>query len=185
MVDEFLADGRHRMRQAAQHLRQDFLGLRTGRASPGLVENLEVEYYGQPTLLKQIAGITAPEVRLLVIQPWDKAALPDIERAIIKSDLGVTPANDGNAIRLPIPPLSEDRRRDLVRIVRQRVEDARVAVRNVRRGVHDDLRQLLKEKETSEDEFRRAEQRLQDITDELIKTIDELGAAKEQEVMQV
>ena len=173
------------MHQAAEHLKQDLVGLRTGRAAPALVENLEVEYYGQPTLLKQIAGISAPEVRLLVIQPWDKAALPDIERSIIKSDLGVTPSNDGNVIHLPIPPLSEDRRRDLVRIVRRRVEEARVAVRNVRRSVHEDLRQLLKEKETSEDGFRRAQQRLQAITDEHVQTIDEVGAAKEEEVMQV
>ena len=185
MIDDLLADADRRMGQAAAHLRHELLGLRTGHASPAFVENLSVDYYGQPTALKQLAGISAPEVRLLVIQPWDRASLPDIERAIIKSDLGITPSNDGNVIHLPIPPLSEDRRRDLVRIVRQRVEDSRVAVRNVRRDVHDRLRALLKEKATSEDAEKRGEQRLQTLTDEHIATIDQLGEAKEAEVMEI
>ena len=185
MIDEFLDDAIRRMDQAVEHLRQDLLGIRTGRASGALVEDLQIEYYGQPTPLKQIAGISVPEARLLVIQPWDKAAIPDIERAIIKSDLGITPSNDGNAIHLPVPPLSEDRRRDLVRIVRGRAEESRVAIRNVRRDVHDDLRTLVKEKEASQDELRRSEDRLQAITDEHIEAIDSLGKAKEIEVMQV
>ncbi len=184
MIDELLADANRRMDQAAAHLRQELVGLRTGHASTALVGDLSVDYYGQPTALKQLAGISAPEVRLLVIQPWDKASLPDIERAIVKSDLGITPSNDGNVIHLPIPPLSEDRRRDLVKIVRQRVEDSRVAVRNVRRDVHDDLRALLKEKAASEDDEKRGEQRLQTVTDEHIAAIDQLGESKEAEVME-
>ena len=123
MIDTFLQDGEQRMGQAVDHLRHELAGIRTGYASPTLLEELSVDYYGQSTPLKQIAGISAPEARLLVVQPWDQAALPDIEKAIIASDLGITPSNDGRVIHLPIPPLSEDRRRDLVRIVRQRAED--------------------------------------------------------------
>lgn len=185
LIDECLADAERRMKQAVAHLEHALDATRTGRASPALIENLSVEYYGQPTPLKQIAGISAPEARLLMIQPWDKAAVPDIERAILKSDLGITPSNDGAVIHLPIPPLSEDRRRDLVKIVRGQVEDARVAVRNVRRDVHDDLRELLREKEASEDDVHRGEQRLQDITDTSITAIDSAGERKETEVMTV
>lgn len=185
MIDEFLLDGERRMDQAVAHLRHELAGIRTGRASPALIQDLSVPYYGQPTPLKQIAGISAPEARLLVIQPWDKAALPDIERALLASDLGITPSNDGNVIHLPIPQLSEDRRRDLVRIVRQRAEDSKVAVRNVRRDVHDDLRELVREKEASQDDLRRSESNLQDITDEHVAAIDEVSRQKEAEVMQV
>ena len=185
MIDEFLLDGERRMDQAVAHLRHELAGIRTGRASPALIQDLSVPYYGQPTPLKQIAGISAPEARLLVIQPWDKAALPDIERALLASDLGITPSNDGNVIHLPIPQLSEDRRRDLVRIVRQRAEDSKVAVRNVRRDVHDDLRELVREREASQDDLRRSESNLQDITDEHVAAIDEVSRQKEAEVMQV
>ena len=185
MIDEFLLDGERRMGQAVVHLRHELAGIRTGRASPALIEDLSVPYYGQPTPLKQIAGISAPEARLLVVQPWDKAALPDIERALITSDLGITPSNDGNVIHLPIPQLSEDRRRDLVRIVRQRAEDSKVAVRNVRRDVHDDLRDLVREKEASQDDLHRSESRLQDVTDKYVAAIDDLSRQKEAEVMQV
>ena len=185
LIDEFLDDATHRMRQAVAHLEQELQATRTGRASPALVENLSVEYYGQPTTLKQIAGISVPEVRLLVIQPWDKSAIPDIERAILKSDLGITPSNDGAVIHLPIPPLSEDRRRDLVKIVRSRVEDARVAVRNIRRDVHDDLRDLSRQKEASEDEVHRGGQQLQQLTDRNIAAVDAAGERKESEVMTV
>lgn len=185
MIDEFMLDGERRMGQAVTHFRHDLAGIRTGRASPALIEDLSVPYYGQPTPLKQIAGISAPEARLLVVQPWDKAALPDIERALLASDLGITPSNDGNVIHLPIPQLSEDRRRDLVRLVRQRAEDSKVAVRNVRRDVHDDLRELVREKEASQDDLRRSESRLQDVTDKHVAAIDELSRQKEAEVMQV
>lgn len=185
LIDEFLDDAAHRMRQAVAHLEHELVATRTGRASPALVENLSVEYYGQPTSLKQIAGISVPEVRLIVIQPWDKSAIPDIERAILKSDLGITPSNDGTVIHLPIPPLSEDRRRDLVKVVRGRVEAARVAVRNVRRDVQDDLRDLSRQKEASEDEVHRASQRLQELTDSHIVAVDAAGERKETEVMTV
>ena len=185
MIDEYLSDAQRRMNQALAHLVSDIQATRTGRASPTLVENLSVEYYGQPTPLKQIAGISVTEIKLLVIQPWDKAAIPDIERAIQKSDLGITPSNDGALIRLPIPPLSEDRRRDLVKVVRTQTEDARVAVRNIRRDVHDGLRDLSRDGEASEDEVRRAEQRLQELTDEHINSIDAVCDRKETEVMTV
>ena len=185
MIDDFLQDGEQRMGQAVDHLRRELAGIRTGHASPALIEDLSVDYYGQSTPLKQIAGISAPEARLLVVQPWDQAALPDIEKAIIASDLGITPSNDGRIIHLPIPQLSEDRRRDLVRIVRQRAEDGRVAVRNIRRDIHDDLRELVREKEASEDDLRRAESRLQDITDQHVRKMGSIGEQKEAEVMQV
>ncbi len=185
MVEDFLADATRRMDQAVEHLRHELTSMRTGRASPALVEDLSVSYYGQPTPLKQIAGISVPEARLLVIQPWDNAALPDIEKAILQSEIGITPSNDGSLIRLPIPPLSEDRRRDLVRLVHRRGEDSRVAVRNVRRDVHDHLRALGRTKEVSEDELHRSEQQLQDITDAHIKLIDDIGVSKEEEVMTV
>ena len=185
MIDEFLADCNRRMDQAVEHLRRELTSIRTGRASPLLIEDLSINYYGQPTPLKQIAGISAPEARLLLIQPWDKGALPDIEKAIVASDLGITPSNDGNVIHLPIPQLSEDRRRDIVRLVKQRTEEARVAVRNIRRDVHDDLRELVAEKKASEDEFRRSEGALQQATDKHVEALDTLGQQKETEVMQV
>jgi ribosome recycling factor len=185
MIDAFLQDGEQRMGQAVDHLRRELAGIRTGYASPALLEDLRVDYYGQSTPLKQIAGISVPEARLLVVQPWDQAALPDIEKAIIASDLGITPSNDGRVIHLPIPPLSEDRRRDLVRIVRQRAEDGRVAVRNIRRDVHDELRELVREKEASEDELRRSESRLQNLTDQHVQEMDLIAEQKEAEVMQV
>lgn len=185
LLDEYLADAERRMGQAVAHLDHELQSTRTGRASAILVENLSIDYYGQPTPLKQIAGISAPELRLLVIQPWDKAAVPDIERAILKSDLGITPSNDGSVIHLPIPPLSEDRRRDLVKTMRGKVEEARVSVRNVRRAIHDDLREVIREKEASEDAVHRAEQRLQDLTDANIVAIDKTGDRKETEVMTV
>lgn len=185
MIDEFLTDCDRRMDQAVDHLRRELTSIRTGRASPLLIEDLSIDYYGQPTPLKQIAGVSAPEARLLLIQPWDKGALSDIEKAIVASDLGITPSNDGNVIHLPIPQLSEDRRRDIVRLVKQRTEDARVAVRNIRRDIHDDLRELVAEKEASEDEFRRSEGSLQQATDKHVEALDALGQQKEAEVMQV
>ena len=185
MIDAFLQDGEQRMSQAVDHLRRELTGIRTGYASPALLQDLSVDYYGQSTPLKQIAGVSAPEARLLVVQPWDQAALPDIEKAIIASDLGITPSNDGRVIHLPIPPLSEDRRRDLVRVVRQRAEDGRVAVRNIRRDVHDELRELVREKEASEDDLRRSESRLQNLTDQHVQDVDLIAEKKEAEVMQV
>jgi ribosome recycling factor len=161
------------------------MGIRTGRASPALVEKLPVEYYGTLTPLNQMAGIAVPEPRLLVIRPWDLAALPDIERALLKSDLGLTPMNDGKLIRLSIPRLTEERRRELVRIVARRVEEARVAIRNLRRDALQDLKEFEKEKMISEDDFFRGKDKVQELTDEYIEQIDEIGKLKEAEIMEI
>lgn len=185
MVEEPLAEADQRMKGAVRSLEDDLGAIRTGRASPALVEKLEVEYYGTPTELQQLANISAPEARLITIKPFDPGSLTDIERAILTSDLGLTPNNDGKLIRLNIPALTEERRHELVRVVGTRAEEARVAVRNVRRDVHNYLRELEKEKEISEDELRRAEDRLQEITDHYIQLVNEQSERKEAEVLEV
>ncbi len=185
MVEEALAEADQRMNGAVRSLEDDLGAIRTGRASPALVERLEVEYYGSPTELQQLANISAPEARLITIKPFDPSSLKDIERAILTSDLGLTPNSDGKIIRLNIPPLTEERRRELVRVVSSRAEEARVAVRNVRRDIHNYLRELEKEKEISEDELHRAENRLQEVTDHYIQRIDEQSERKEAEVLEV
>jgi ribosome recycling factor len=185
MIDEVLEDLRQRMAKSVEALQDDLLSIRTGRASPALVEKLPVEYYGTMTALNQMASIAAPEPRLLVIRPWDPSALADIERAILKSDLGLTPMNDGKLIRLNIPRLTEERRRDLVKMVSKRVEEARVSVRNLRRDALQDLRDFEKEKMISEDDFYRGKDEVQDLTDKFIEQIDEIGKRKEQEVMEI
>ena len=185
MIDETLADAEKRMGKAVEALRRDLATVRTGRASPGLVEQLRVDYYGTPTPLKQLASITVPEARLLTIQPWDKGSLGAIEKAIQKSDLGLNPNNDGTIIRLVIPQLTEERRRELVRVVHKKVEDGRVAIRNVRRDDHEMLRDLLREKEISEDEEHRAQEQLQKITDRFVAQADEVGQEKERELLEV
>jgi len=184
-VDAILKEAKARMAKAVEVLAHDLASIRTGRASPALVENIRVDYYGTPTPLKQLATITTPEARLIVIQPWDRSLIKAIEKAIQQSDLGVIPTDDGTVIRIALPPLSEERRRELAKVVRQRVEQGRVAVRNVRRDAHDHLRRLEREHKLSEDEFRRAEQELQRLTDSFIKEVDQLGEAKEEEVLQV
>jgi ribosome recycling factor len=173
------------MRKSVDALQDDLMSIRTGRASPALVEKLPVEYYGTITPLNQMASIAAPEPRLLVIRPWDPSALADIERAILKSDLGLTPMNDGKLIRLSIPRLTEERRRELVKVVSKRVEEARIAIRNLRRDALQDLREFEKEKMISEDDFYRGKDEVQDLTDEFIKEIDEIGQRKETEVMEI
>jgi ribosome recycling factor len=173
------------MDKSVEVLQDDLLSIRTSRASPALVERLPVEYYGTVTPLNQVASIAAPEPRLLVIRPWDPAALMDIERAILRSDLGLTPMNDGKLIRLSIPRLTEERRRELVKVVARRVEDARVAVRNLRRDALQDLKDFEKEKMISEDEFFRGKDRVQELTDEFVVKIDETGQRKEEEVMEI
>jgi ribosome recycling factor len=173
------------MEKSVDVLQDDLRSIRTGRASPALVEKLPVEYYGTNTPLNQMASIAAPEPRLLVIRPWDPSALDDIERAILKSDLGLTPMNDGKLIRLSIPRLTEERRRELVRVVSQRLEEARIAIRNLRRDGLQDLREFESEKMISEDDFYRAKDDVQDITDEFIERIDEIGQRKEEEIMQI
>jgi ribosome recycling factor len=185
MIDEVLDELRQRMEKSLEALQNDLLSIRTGRASPALVEKLPVEYYGTMTPLNQMASIAVPEPRLLVIRPWDPSALADIERAILKSDLSLTPMNDGKLIRLSIPRLTEERRRELVKLVSKRVEDGRVSVRNLRRDALQDLREFEKEKMISEDDFFRGKDEVQDLTDEFVERIDELGKRKEEEVMEI
>jgi ribosome recycling factor len=185
MINELLQELRERMNKSVEALQDDLMGIRTGRASPALVEKLPVEYYGTLTPLNQMASIAAPEPRLLVIKPWDPSALSDIERAILKSDLGLTPMNDGKLIRLNVPRLTEERRREMVKLVSRRVEEGRVAIRNLRRDALQDLKEFEKEKMISEDDFFRGKDDVQDLTDEFIKEIDEIGKRKEEELMEI
>lgn len=184
MVKDALTEGESRMKGAIRALEDDLAAIRTGRASPALVERLSVEYYGTPTPLMQLATISAPEPRLLTIRPFDPASIRDIERAIMASDLGLMPSNDGKLIRLNIPPLTEERRHDLVRVVRNRAEEGRVAVRNVRRDVLNDLREFEREKLISEDELHRAEKDLQELTDKYIEEIESIAERKEKEILE-
>ena len=182
--EQVLLNADAKMRKAIEVLKSELATIRTGRAHPGLVEHLMVDYHGTPVPLNQIAGIGVPEARLLVIQPWDKQILPNIEKAILKSDLGLTPHNDGNVIRLAVPPLSEERRNQLVKVVRKKVEDDKVAVRNVRRDAVDGLRKLKDSKEMSEDEQKRAMTKLQQLTDKFIEDIDRIAKSKETELLE-
>jgi ribosome recycling factor len=184
-VEDVLLDVDSRMDKSVDALISELNTIRTGRASPSLVENLSVDYYGASTPLNQLSSISVPEARLLVIQPWDKQAVGDIEKSILKSDLGLMPNSDGTVIRLNIPQLTEERRRDLVRLVGKRVEEGHVAVRNVRRDGLETLRSLEKGKEISQDELRRAQDDLQQITDGHTEMMEQLGKEKETEVMEV
>ncbi len=185
MLKDVLKDARERMDKAVDSLQADLRSIRTGRASPALVDKLTVDYYGSPTPLNQLAGITVPEPRLLIIRPWDRSTMGIIEKSILKSDLGLTPSNDGQVIRLVIPQLTEERRRDLSKLVAKRVEEARVAVRNIRRDAIDMLRDLEKEKLISEDEMYEGRDETQELTDKYIKQMDEIGKSKEVEIMEV
>jgi ribosome recycling factor len=185
MIQENLTDAEERMGKAVEALRRDLATVRTGRANPALVEHIRVDYYGTPTPLQQLATVAVPEARLLTIQPWDKGSLGAIEKAIQKSDLGLNPNNDGSIIRLAIPPLTEDRRKEMVRTVHKKVEEGRVAVRNIRRDAHEMLRDLLKEKEISQDQEHNAQEELQKVTDRFIKQADVLGEDKEKELLEV
>jgi ribosome recycling factor len=185
MLEEVLTDAEKKMARAVEVLEHDLTTIRTGRASPALVDRLHVEYYGSEMPLNQVAGVTAPEARMLVIQPWDKSAITAIEKAILKSELGLTPSNDGTLIRIVLPQLTEERRRDLVKLVHRRVEEGRVAVRNVRREAHDDLRDLRKENMATEDDLKQGEGRLQRLTDRYVAEADRVGQRKEAEVMEV
>jgi len=184
-LQDVLDRAEQHMKSSVDVLRKELTGIRTGRASPGLVEGLHVDYYGTETPLKQLANISVPEARTLVVQPYDRGAMANIEKAIMKSDLGLTPNNDGQVIRLVIPRLTEERRKDLVKVVRKQVEDGRVAVRNVRRDGIEHLKGLEKDKTLSADDEKRAQERLQKLTDTYIKQIDDIGHAKEAEVMEV
>lgn len=185
MVKDVLQDAEHRMAGALKALEEDLATIRTGRASPVLVEKLPVAYYGTPTPLVQLATIAVPEPRLITIKPFDPASLKDIERAILASELGLTPGNDGKIIRLPIPALTEERRKELTKVVHHRMEEARVAVRNVRRDSIDDLREFEKEKMISEDDLKRGQDELQKLTDKFVEKIDETGKRKEKEIAEV
>ncbi len=184
MIKETVKEAELRMRGAIQSLEDDLAGIRTGRATPALIEKLPVDYYGSPTPLMQLASISVPDARTLLIKPFDKTTMKNIERAIITSNLGLTPNNDGNSIRLNLPPLTEERRRDLVKVVNARVEEAKVAVRNIRRDLIKDLREFEKEKLIAEDDLKRGEEELQKLTDRMVTEIDQVGERKDKEIME-
>ncbi len=185
MIKDILKEAETRMHAATQNLADDLATIRTGRATPALVEKLPIDYYGIPTPLMQLASISVPEPRGLLIKPFDPSSLKAIERAILASDLGLTPNNDGKQIRLNLPTLTEERRRELVKVVHARLEECRIAVRNVRRDLHNDMRDFEKEKLISEDDLKRGEDELQKITDHKIEEINKHGLHKEQEIMEV
>jgi ribosome recycling factor len=185
MVKDAILEAENRMKGALKTLEESLTTLRTGRASPALVEKLQVDYYDIPTPLMQLATISVPEPRQLAIKPFDPSSLKTIEKGILASDLGLTPSNDGKIIRLTIPPLTEDRRKDLVKVVHHRAEEARVAIRNIRRDIHNELREYEKEKLISEDDLKRGETDLQKLTDKYIEKVDENVKHKEKEIMEV
>ncbi len=185
MSSEVLASTEHKMARAVEVMERDFQGIRTGRASTALVERLHVEYYGTSTPLNQLAGISVPDPHQIVIQPWDRSVLGAIEKAILKSDIGLTPNVDGTVVRLNIPPLTEERRREIVRVVHRRMEDARVEIRNLRRDSAEALRREERDGATGADESHRQLDALQRLTDRHIADVDRLGAHKEQEVLEV
>ena len=184
-IETAMKDAEHKMEQAVTHLKDDLAGIRTGRATPAVLSRVTVEYYGTQVPLNQLAGVTVPEPRLLQVQPFDKTAISSIEKAIQSSDLGITPNNDGNVIRLAFPPLTEERRKELVKQVHARAEDGRVAVRNVRRHAKDELEKLEHGGDISEDDLARAEKDLQKVTDRFVAEIDQIQGHKEQELMEV
>ena len=184
-IDDFLADAKRRMDKSIEATHHEFNSIRTGRASPALLDRITIDYYGTATPLKSLASISAPEPRLLVVQPFDPGAIKNIERAVQESDLGLTPSNDGKLVRLPIPALTEERRKDLVKVVRRVAEEGKVAIRNVRRDIMQHLKELVVNGDVGDDEERRAEQQVQKITDEHTKSIDDLLKVKEAEIMEV
>ncbi|HVA33583.1 MAG TPA: ribosome recycling factor [Candidatus Baltobacteraceae bacterium] len=185
MNDKYFADIESRMHKCVEATRAEFASIRTGRATPALLDRLHVDAYGQSVPIKQVAGVSVPDSRTLVITAWDKGVVPEIKKAIEKSDLGLTPNIDGTAIRLIIPPLNEERRKDLAKVVKKKAEDGKVAVRNVRHKAHDELKGQLKSHEITEDDNKRMQETLQKVTDRYIKEIDALVASKEKEIMEV
>jgi ribosome recycling factor len=185
MIKDVMDDAEVRMGKAIDALRRDLATIRTGRASPSLVERLPVDYYGSSTPLNQLAGISVPEPRMLVIQPWDRGSMAAIEKAIRKSELGLNPTNDGQIVRIAIPPLTEDRRRQLVKLVHGHVEEGKVALRNIRRDAVTHVKELLAEKLIGEDDERRAEQQVDELTKRYVSDAERVGKAKEQEVLEV
>lgn len=184
-LERILKDCEEKMEKVLEGTASDLAGIRTGRASPALVEKIPVEAYGGTYTIAELAAITVPEPRLLVISPWDKSILPAIEKAILKSPLGLTPSSDGNVIRLPFPPLSEERRRDILKIVAKRIEEGKVAIRNIRRSTNEELEALEDKGEISEDDLFRAKEKVQKLTDKFIALLDEAHKAKEKEILEV
>ncbi|MCF7824339.1 MAG: ribosome recycling factor [Candidatus Marinimicrobia bacterium] len=185
MINELFKDVDHRMKMSVEHTKNEFSGLRSGRASITLVEHIKVPYYGNPTPLNQVANLSVPEPRMIVIQPWEKSLTADIEKAVMSADLGLNPTNDGVVIRIPIPALTDERRKELIRHVHNIAEDGRIGIRNVRRDANDHLKRAEKEHEISEDNAKRAISNVQEMTDKYIKEIDEAVALKEKDIMEV
>jgi ribosome recycling factor len=185
MADDIFSDTERRMQKAIEALRHDLAVVRTGRASAALLERIQIDYYGVPTPINQVATITVPDARMLIIQPWDRKLLIDIEKAIQRSDLGINPNNDGQVIRLNIPPLNEERRREMVKTVHKKLDEHKVAIRNIRRDCQEKLRDREKKKEISEDELKRSTERLQKLTDRFIDEMDKVGKTKELEILEV
>jgi ribosome recycling factor len=185
LAAEIFEDAERRMHKAVDALRQDLTAIRTGRASASLVDRIQVDYYGAPTPINQVSQISVPEARMIIIQPYERKLLTDIEKAIQKSDLGINPNNDGQVIRLNIPPLNEERRRDMVKILHKKLDEHKVAIRNIRRDAQDKLQDREKKKEISEDELKRSKDRLQKLTDRFIDEMDKVGKTKELEILEV
>ncbi|HOO36837.1 MAG TPA: ribosome recycling factor [Deltaproteobacteria bacterium] len=185
MVNELIEDMKTDMNKTIDSMKQSLIKVRTGRASIGIMDGIMVDYYGTPTPMNQLATLAVPEPRLITIQPWDKGALSSIEKAIMKSELGLTPANDGKIIRVPIPPLNEERRKELVKMVKKMAEDFRIEIRNHRRGTNSLLKDLEKDKEINKDELKSSQDKVQEITDDFIKRIDGILSDKEKEIMEV
>ena len=185
MIDEVLSEARTSMAKAVKALKKDMTKVRTGRASVALLDDVRVDYYGVPTPLSQVATLAVPEARLMTVQPWEKNLIPDIEKALFKADLGLTPSSDGVLIRLPVPALTEERRREMVKITKRMSEDAKISVRNARRDANETLKMLEKEKEITEDDLKRSEKEVQQLTDEFVGVIDTVVQNKEQEVMEI
>lgn len=185
MSDDLLFALEEKMEKSIQGLSKEFLTVRAGRANPGLLDKIMVDYYGTPTPLNQLSNISAPEPRLLIVQPWDKSVLGTVEKAILKSDLGLTPNNDGNIIRIAIPQLTEERRKELVKLVKKMAEDTKVAIRNLRRDGNEDIKKMEKAGEISQDESRRLQDEVQDLTNQYVEKVNTVLAAKEAEIMEV
>lgn len=185
MIDEILEDANERMGKSLESLQSAFARIRTGRANPALLDAVSVDYYGNPTPLNQVASISVEEGRTLVVSPWEKPLVPAIEKAILKSDIGITPVSTGDVIRVPLPPLTEENRKDLAKQAKQEAENGRIAIRNIRREAIADVRELVKEKEATEDEGHRAEERMQGHTDSRIAEVDAALAAKESDLMEI
>ena len=184
-MEDVLTEVERKMGQSIEAMRRDISTLRTGRATPALIEDMSVDYYGTPTPLKQIASISAPDARAIMVQPWDRQALRDIERSLTQSEMGFNPSNDGNVITVPIPPLTQERRREMVRLLKRKAEDSKVAVRNVRRDAMERQRSMERNKVISQDETRRAQDQLQKATDAHVRQMDRVLETKEAEIMEV